>query len=73
MPRKNESDKRKENEKENIVNNKNEDEKTTNKKENIKEEIAIKKYFIAKKYLESSVNCNLLAIITLKMTDQRPQ
>ena len=42
MPRKNESDKRKENEKENIVNNKNEDEKTTNKKENIKEEIANK-------------------------------
>lgn len=42
MPRKNESDKRKENEKENIVNNKKEDEKTTNKKENIKEEIANK-------------------------------
>lgn len=40
MPRKNESDKRKENE--NIVNNKKEDEKTTNKKENIKEEIANK-------------------------------
>lgn len=42
MPRKNKSDKRKENEKENIVNNKKEDEKTTNKKENIKEEIANK-------------------------------
>ena len=42
MPRKNESDKRKENEKENIVNNKKEDEKTTNRKENIKEEIANK-------------------------------
>ena len=42
MPRKNESDKRKENEKENIVNNKKEDEKTTNKKENIKEETANK-------------------------------
>ena len=36
MPRKNESDKRKENEKENIVNNQKEDEKTTNRKENIK-------------------------------------
>ena len=42
MPRKNESDKRKENEKENIVNNQKEDEKTTNRKENIKEEIANK-------------------------------
>lgn len=42
MPRKNKSDKRKENEKENIVNNKKEDEKTTNRKENIKEEIANK-------------------------------
>ena len=34
--------------------------------------ILIKKYFIAKKYHESSVNCNLLAIVASNMTNQRP-